>query len=968
MGPRSTAGPRPPSMSCPPLRPLAILTTMDVSKLSSAPGIRSLSGTRRGNAQPGWPVTAGHQIPSSPALADLNRDGRLEILLGCKDGRVYVWEANGHLLPGWPAVTDAEISASPAVADLDGDGRLEVIIGSKDHKVYIWDAEGRLFPGWPKATGGPISSSPAVGDLDGDGTLELVIGSKDQHVYVWTFPRTGAFPPQVVWQNFHGDPSHSGLYGVRPSAPLVIPAQPGAPGQAPAITQRPPDQQQRAPMPVIQPPVVPREILEGYIADLVISDYEGASVTLTWTTPPGAYSAQAVYEIRYSPQPITEETWETASTYPTQIAPAAPGSREVQQVTNLVTPEQRAFDMVYLALRIVDTGQQFPLSNVVRFERQDTDPPARITSLTVTELNDALLELAWTATGDDGQTGTAATYDIRYAETPLNDVTWMRATQIEDEPAPLPAGAEQRFQTPKPWNDRELFWGLKVIDDALNISELSNVAVWSPRDDIPPSRIVDLRVTNIAGATVTLTWTAPGNNLNVGKASHYEIRFSDFPITTEADWTTASLAPNPPEPADAGTLQSYQLPGIPIGELVFVGVKAVDRSGNASPLSNVVETAMDDMLPPAPVADLTLKQVGKDWAVLSWTASGDDDQQGRASAYVLRYGGNFRVIQSWTDSIDVQDEVPIPSAAGMKETATITGLQENTTYYVGLRVLDDQGNSSDLSNVLRVKTLGHSTPATVTDLAIEELRADGITLNWTAPRDFGEDRATVSGYDIRYAREPITEDTWETATKFANIPTPSAPDTLETVTLTGGPRDADSYVALKSSDALGNLSALSNVIHLPQIDTAPPAPILDLFVEDAGQDWVTLSWTAAGDDGQQGQASAVRIRLAPSLQQLKTWDQAIDIPNTVQPGPAGMKDAFTVTGLKPDSTFFVAVKSVDEFGNVSELSNIVRARTKDAVPPGDDYGSARRQRGQRRHCPGMDGPRRKWDAGAGQRL
>ncbi len=199
-----------------------------------------------------------------------------------------------------------------------------------------------------------------------------------------------------------------------------------------------------------------------------------------------------------------------------------------------------------------------------------------------------------------------------------------------------------------------------MIDDALNISDLSEVAVWSPRDTIPPARIVDLHVTLISGTTVTLSWTAPGSSLNMGKAARYEIRYSDFPITDDIEWLAATLADNPPEPTEAGTIQSYELPGIPIGETVFVGIKTIDHNGNASTLSNVIETAMDDLMPPAAVTDLSIEQMGRDWARLSWTAVGGDGHQNLASAYVLRYGGTVCAINSWHEAIDVPD-LPVPA-------------------------------------------------------------------------------------------------------------------------------------------------------------------------------------------------------------------------------------------------------------------------------------------------------------------
>jgi WD40 repeat protein/chitodextrinase len=899
----------------------------------------------QGEIKPGWPVTAGHQIPSSPALADLNHDGMLEIIVGCKDGKVYVWDAKGRLLPGWPTVTDAEISASPVVADLDGDGNLEVIIGSKDNKIYIWDAEGRLFPGWPKNTADAISSSPAIGDVDRDGTLELVVGSKDNKVYAWSFPRTGTFVPSVVWQNFHGDPSHTGLYGFQPGGAPVVIAYPTKPQQI--IPAQPvPTNQASETRTVVQQPLIyrqpdqgliaPREIIDGYVSDLLISDYDDMYVTLTWTAPPGIRTAQTLYEIRYSPQAITEETWNSATPYQPGISPAPAGTREVYKLTNLVPSGQRPPDTLYIALKVKDGEKSFPLSNVVRLERLDTIPPAKIQGLKVTDLDDKQVELSWQTTGDDDMFGTAATYDIRYSEVPLNELTWLRAIQIENEPAPLPAGTEQKFQIPKTWGDKEVFFGIKAIDKSLNISELSDVAVWSPGDKIPPARIVDLRVTGTSKDGITISWTAPGNNLNVGKVDHYDIRYADFPIT-EADWEKAIPLKNPPLPENAGTTQTYSMQDVLFNAVKFIGMKAVDSSNNASVLSNVVEVALDTM-PPAPVTDLKVEEVGKDWVRLSWIAQGDDGKEGTASSYVLKYDQDLKVIKLWDAATQVQ-EVPVPSASGIAESATIKGLAEDTIYYVGLRILDDAGNSSDTSNIVRIKTLKPVTPPeAVTDLSIEDIKSGAVTLNWTAPSDVGEETPRVSGYDIRYAVSEITESNWETAQKVQTPPKPSEPGKLETFMVKGVPQDSTYYIALKSVDALGNSSNLSNVVHVPKFDKVAPAPILDLLVEDTGPDWAKINWTAPGNDKQEGQAASYLIRVAPNLQIVRQWDQAINIPTDSGPTPlspsvAGTKENFTITGLKSKSTLYIAVKTVDDFGNVSEISNIVRAKTKDDIPP-----------------------------------
>jgi hypothetical protein len=127
------------------------------------------------------------------------------------------------------------------------------------------------------------------------------------------------------------------------------------------------------------------------------------------------------------------------------------------------------------------------------------------------------------------------------------------------------------------------------LDEVPNWSALSNVVRVSVLDLIPPGGVTDLAVRSSAKTTVTLTWTAPGNDGTEGRAVEYDVRYGDAAITGES-WSTAQRVEGVSAPSAAWTTDSLMVTGLEEATTYYFALKTRDQVPNWSALSNVIET------------------------------------------------------------------------------------------------------------------------------------------------------------------------------------------------------------------------------------------------------------------------------------------------------------------------------------------------------------------------------------------
>lgn len=83
----------------------------------------------------------------------------------------------------------------------------------------------------------------------------------------------------------------------------------------------------------------------------------------------------------------------------------------------------------------------------------------------------------WTAPGDDGVTGRATAYDLRYSVLPLTGANFALATKITGLPLPAVAGTLQSFVVSGLHDTASYYLAIKTVDEAGNWSGLSNVVL-----------------------------------------------------------------------------------------------------------------------------------------------------------------------------------------------------------------------------------------------------------------------------------------------------------------------------------------------------------------------------------------------------------------------------------------------------------------------------------------------------------
>lgn len=573
--------------------------------------------------------------------------------------------------------------------------------------------------------------------------------------------------------------------------------------------------------------VVTDAIPPSEVTDLAVDSVAPGTIYLSWTAPgDDRRTGQAAeYDIRWSPEPLTATGFSEADTVADEPSPAVAGTVEQFVLTDIDFS-----DTIWVALRTADEQINWSgVSNVVMAVAPDVTPPAAITDLEITEQLSGEVTLGWTAPGDDGTSGQASEYDLRWSNQFITESNFSSATRVSVESPETPGTTESVAVAIS--TDTVRYFAIKTGDEVSNWSALSNVVATIPPDTVAPAGVNDLDLLYQTDSSVTLSWTAVGDDSTSGQASLYDLRYYNNPIN-DINFDSTVPVTDVPAPSAAGIVETVMV-AVPTASQQYIALKVGDETVNWSPLSNVVVTLPPDSVAPAAITDLAVSSVDDDSVTLAWTAPGDNNLSGTAYAYDIRLSTSPISEANFDDATVVSTPLyPEPLVVGTPQSVIVTSLDGETDYYFAIKTVDQRGNWSPLSNVVEVTTLDGLAPGRIADLEVVEHSSVHIQLRWTAPGD-DEFSGAATQYDLRWSTDSASLAGWNSAVLATGEPTPQPAGQEETYSFEAlSPVAATYYFAVRAADERPNWSAISNIARVDIESAVFEDPNLEQAVRD----------------------------------------------------------------------------------------------------------------------------------------
>ncbi|MBN2415285.1 carboxypeptidase regulatory-like domain-containing protein [bacterium] len=377
-----------------------------------------------------------------------------------------------------------------------------------------------------------------------------------------------------------------------------------------------------------------------------------------------------------------------------------------------------------------------------------------------------------------------------------------------------------------------------VLDSPLEIPVHCSVI-----DTMPPSPISDLQLVQQQADTLTLQWTAPGDNYAVGRIDHYEIWSGAAPAAGHTTLTGQKLL-DIPTPGMAGDTETAVICPNPFDHPVYIYVKAFDETGKSS-LSNTIEaepefrehrswalgsSSIRQTLPEHQTASsrLTFSNTGN--VSIDYHLSGEKPRPD----WLIYDTASRRLAPDQTDTLVIRFD-----SEGL----------DSGLFSASLKLHTAPDPDSTVTIPVTIQVIDTTAPGPITDAVIVNLTVYTLSLAWTAPGDNGY-AGIAERYEIwggyAYAENGLPED----AVKMMDIEAVQASGAREYIDLLTGERADTLYVLVLTCDETGR-SSLSNTVAAEPVLRARKSWSLDRRVvehsiTEMSRDTVFLSFANTG--------------------------------------------------------------------------------------------------------------------------
>jgi hypothetical protein len=478
---------------------------------------------------------------------------------------------------------------APVLADLEHNGRLDIIQTAGDNRLHAWRPDGTAVPGWPVSTLLPpgavaagqqqthdskIVTTPALADLNRDGIPDVVVGLDDS--ILGTVPPLGAgVKAFLVAYDGRGTRAAGGVAG----NPAMLP---GFPVQVPGLVQG-----------------------YGVAQDFVTQGTESPAIYDSPQGPQAIINANLFLPVRVDLTTHSVSNPMSTATVPPFVATSgtAAGGFMVPFTTSaslgnvLGGPTPQVFQPGSAGAEVALSITQVPgfggrVDNGLQAWQPDT-------GVTLPQYNEYIQGLAFfgapaiaDVSGDgipdilqgadsgalqgfDGLTGQPASAFPKWTGgwvlwTPaIGDITGTGKVAVA---AVTREGYVHVWDTPGLTSANHEAWHWHQDD--------RNTGHYGT-DTRPPAGIRDL-VIDTSGATWKLTFTAPGNDWNDGTAAAYQVFCSANPVTQDNLASATPVSAGSVKPAASGTKEVVTI--TPPARARFCAVRGVDGAGNIGPI------------------------------------------------------------------------------------------------------------------------------------------------------------------------------------------------------------------------------------------------------------------------------------------------------------------------------------------------------------------------------------------------